>query len=606
MNAQHIATTLEAAVQKLRAGRPDEAHELLHAALATAPKDPDLLHLAGVAARQLGRPAEAITLMRQSLSIRPKQPHVLLNLGNALRAAHELDPAQKAYEEALAVQPALADAALGLGLVLHTKGESTTAVTMLRRAVQLAPASAAAQEALGIALTQAGHAEDALISLEEARRLAPNNASVPHNAGIALEALKRDRDALVSYQAAVALAPQQAMSWFAIGNLQRRLGEFEASIAAYRRAIEIAPGMLDAHAAINETIWQAGAEGYLGSFPYAISRMPEDASVRRAYADQLNRVRLFQEAEAQARAALALAPDEAGALDALGSALLGQARVAEAIAAYRHAAAAAASDIRLRGRYVEALVRGGELGPAHDELTRLLVAAPHDQENLARMTILQRLLGEAAAYRRLADYASLTSALEVAPPEGYRDVAAFHADLAPYLLSKHQAKQHPTDQTLRGGTQTLGALFADPHPLIQGLRASLLSALQRFVEGLPEDRAHPFLGRKSSRLKFAGSWSVRLACDGFHTNHIHPAGWISSAYYIHLPQSVNAPESRQGWFKLGETNPDTSPALPVEKWVQPREGHLVLFPSYFWHGTEAFHDADERLTVAFDVIPDAG
>jgi len=32
---------------------------------------------------------------------------------------------------------------------------------------------------------------------------------------------------------------------------------------------------------------------------------------------------------------------------------------------------------------------------------------------------------------------------------------------------------------------------------------------------------------------------------------------------------------------------------------------LVLFPSYMWHGTIPFHDAQARTTIAFDVVPKA-
>ena len=32
-------------------------------------------------------------------------------------------------------------------------------------------------------------------------------------------------------------------------------------------------------------------------------------------------------------------------------------------------------------------------------------------------------------------------------------------------------------------------------------------------------------------------------------------------------------------------------------------GRLVLFPSYMWHGTIPFHDAQPRTTIAFDVVP---
>jgi len=37
--------------------------------------------------------------------------------------------------------------------------------------------------------------------------------------------------------------------------------------------------------------------------------------------------------------------------------------------------------------------------------------------------------------------------------------------------------------------------------------------------------------------------------------------------------------------------------------VRPAVGTLVLFPSYFWHGTVPFSGAPARLTVAFDAVP---
>jgi hypothetical protein len=50
----------------------------------------------------------------------------------------------------------------------------------------------------------------------------------------------------------------------------------------------------------------------------------------------------------------------------------------------------------------------------------------------------------------------------------------------------------------------------------------------------------------------------------------------------------------------------TTPTLDAELSVRPELGLLVLFPSYFWHGTLPFHSEQPRLTVAFDVVPDLG
>lgn len=598
-----LAPTLQAAAEHLRAGRISQAEALLAPHLATGSKDPELYNLAAAVARQARRLADAVALWRRSLVLRSGQPHVHASLGHALRALGDLAGAKRAYEQAVGLSPAPPDAFLGLGLVLETLGQPGEALVALERAVAAAPSNGPAQEALGSLLNRLGRPEEGLQHLDAALRLSPASPTLPHNRGVALEALKRDADAAAAFSEAVTRLPREPAAWFGLANSRRRLGDMGGAIQAYRQALDLAPSFLDAHAELNETIWQAGEGGYLASYPMAIQRLPQTPDLRQAFAGQLNRVRRYDEAEAQARAALQLQPHNAKSLDMLSQALVGQRRFEEAIQSFERAQSLAEGDVRIAGRLAEALLSAGAADRAHDVLQRTLSVAPHDQENLARLTIALRLLGEQQAHAALVDYDRLARPVLVPPPEGFKDTAAFHAALAPYLMQKHLAKQHPTDQTVRGGTQTLGALFDDPDPLIVQLRQRLQEAVEKFVADLPEDRRHPFLSRKSSALRFAGSWSVILRRGGFHTNHIHPEGWISSAYYINVPPEAATSADRQGWFKLGETNPDTSPALAAERWIQPVEGSLVLFPSYFWHGTQAFQEGDTRLTVAFDIVP---
>ena len=40
------------------------------------------------------------------------------------------------------------------------------------------------------------------------------------------------------------------------------------------------------------------------------------------------------------------------------------------------------------------------------------------------------------------------------------------------------------------------------------------------------------------------------------------------------------------------------------KAVRPEEGLLLLFPSYFYHGTVPFEAAEPRISIAFDVLPE--
>lgn len=181
------------------------------------------------------------------------------------------------------------------------------------------------------------------------------------------------------------------------------------------------------------------------------------------------------------------------------------------------------------------------------------------------------------------------------------------AELADHLRGLHFATAAPLDQSVRGGTQTDGNLLLRAEPLIRGLRERLLAIVQRHIAQLPSPEAgHPTLPLSRAPVRIAGAWSVRLEDAGFHTDHVHPQGWFSSALYIALPETLGhgadkdgGTSDHAGWLSLGEAR-DLVPGLAPLRLIAPQPGRLVLFPSTMWHGTRPF-SAGERLTVAFDI-----
>jgi hypothetical protein len=248
--------------------------------------------------------------------------------------------------------------------------------------------------------------------------------------------------------------------------------------------------------------------------------------------------------------------------------------------------------------HVRHLLRSGAPDLAAQRSLELLERQPFDQLALAHLGIAWRLTGDAREHW-LCDYERFVCDLPLEIEPSVLD------ELKTTLNALHIAQREPVDQSLRGGTQTAGVLFGRREPVIRALRDACANAIARYVATLPDDAQHPFLRRKSPRIGFAGSWSVRLRSSGRHANHFHQEGWISSAFYVQLPPSM-LDESRsrtQGWIQFGAPPEELGLDLPPRRLVRPRVGRLVLFPSYFWHGTVPFEDTMPRLTVAFDAVP---
>lgn len=171
--------------------------------------------------------------------------------------------------------------------------------------------------------------------------------------------------------------------------------------------------------------------------------------------------------------------------------------------------------------------------------------------------------------------------------------------LAERLRLIHARSGQFADQSVKGGTQTDGPLFARIEPEIVAIRQLIVDSLAKHLAGLPtQDPFHPQLAPRRDRpVRFAGSWSVRLEGQGFHRVHHHPQGWFSAVFYVAVPDSL---EQREGQLVLGGSPQELGLDLEPFQYVEPRAGRLVIFPSTLWHATEPFRSG-ERMTISFDL-----
>jgi hypothetical protein len=134
------------------------------------------------------------------------------------------------------------------------------------------------------------------------------------------------------------------------------------------------------------------------------------------------------------------------------------------------------------------------------------------------------------------------------------------------------------------------------------IRARACAAIREYIDGMPAfEPGHPFLAAARDRIRFSGSWSVRLKGNGVHVSHTRPKGWISSALYVSVPNLEERGPAPAGWIRFGKPPPALGLNLEPYMELEPKPGHLVLFPSTMWHETIPFADG-ERLVIAFDVM----
>ncbi len=174
-------------------------------------------------------------------------------------------------------------------------------------------------------------------------------------------------------------------------------------------------------------------------------------------------------------------------------------------------------------------------------------------------------------------------------------------ELAAVLRSLHRMKAPYPEQSVRGGTQTDRQLIFHPHPAIQAARAKFTAAVEDYIQALPDiEPSHPLASGNRANIAFEGSWSVRLMGAGYHASHTHSLAWLSSAFYVALPDAAEMGIAPAGWLSLGTPPPELNLNLKPYGQIAPVPGRLAIFPSTMWHSTEPF-EAGERLTMAFDV-----
>ncbi len=603
---QDAQALVSAAITAHRTGNVALAEQLLEQALTTEPTNADAMQLLGLIAKGKGDLKSAEAWMRKSLAADGKQAHVHHNLGNLLKGRLALDEALACYAEAARLKPDYVDALVQQGELLMALKRWPEAEKPLKKAIGLAPDAVGAVAAWADWHTYKGDNAGAERILRAALAKQPGNPFFSNNLGMLLSSQMRYEEALPLMMGLITSMADRPEVFLNIANTLVGLGRFNEAVNHYLKAISLNPRSNFAHENVNNVLWQMGRGADVGkSYDFARQAIPGDPDIHEMAAEGLMVFSRYDEAEADLKEAARLRPNTPGQYRLWTALRLGQMRPDEAMAIAKAGLQHMPEEHDLLRKLTEAALLANQPAEAFDAACRIAALDPYDQHAAAYMATALRLMGRDDEAHQIYDYERFVHQVELPVPAGHADLGAYHQALADALDALHHAQHEPIYQTLRNGTQTHEDLFTRPNldQTVVALGEQVIAAARSFIDGLPDQPNHPFAGRKGSAMEWSGSWSVRLRGGGFHTDHIHPKGWISGVYYVDTPDCLADEEAKPGWIKFGEYSRPVGPSLPWEKAVRPRPGLLVLFPSYMWHGTLPTSGDQQRLTVAFDIAP---
>lgn len=593
---------LSQAVTLLNAGQTAQALALLQALQEPLADSADFWQLLALAYKGEALFAEAEQAFHQSIAL-AEQPHVLTNLANFYRQRNDHHRALPLYDRALVLQPTNRAAQINRGHCLRDLQDYAAAELAFTQVLALAPDNLNAQLGLAQVLQQLGRQAEALDLFNNILASHPEHVAALNGLGISLKVLGYLDDAVQALMRASRLTPKSPE---VIGNLASALAladREEEAVAAYQQAIDLDPDNLELHEWYNGYLGVIAHSDYLNSIRRVLAARPSDA----AFAASLARKLLLNNQGRQALTVLAQArpgtSDPATVLREMSHVQRELGEFDVAVSASREALAINPERPDLQLELATAIMAAGaDYAEAHKLLERLVNEFPLEQSFWAHYATALRYTQRVADHDWLIDPERLINVRHVVAPADFSARGEFVAYLRDNLKLLHTTRRHPVEQSMVAGTQTLDDLLSRRDRFIDHLRDALFAQLQDIVAGLPKDPTHPLLGRNSGDIAFSDSWSVLLHAHGYHKNHYHSAGWLSSAFYLVVPDAVNKGE-REGWIKFGEPGFRAREPLGPLHWVKPEEGALVVFPSYLWHGTVPLTTATERMTVGYDVLP---
>lgn len=176
--------------------------------------------------------------------------------------------------------------------------------------------------------------------------------------------------------------------------------------------------------------------------------------------------------------------------------------------------------------------------------------------------------------------------------------------LAEVILNHPALQVSHGDRPTQGANRRLDAVASRDESELRAIVSAIRGRLDAYAAAR-RDISHPLMSQMPGAAVLQG-WALATSGDGHEARHIHPRSWITAVYYVRVPKMKrDGEEPPPGSIIFGPWPADTQPCanrFPAWHFV-PREGMLLIFPSFMAHSTVPAGVDELRLCVTLDVMP---
>jgi tetratricopeptide (TPR) repeat protein len=516
----------------------------------------------------------------------------LYNIQGAANAGlGQFDAAIENYKQALKIKPDYADSHNNMGAALQNKNDFKAAISCYRQALKIKPDYAEAYNNMGVALKDEGDLETALESYTKAIKIRPDYAEAYNNKGILLQDKGDLNGAIESYKKALNINPNYAEAYNNMGSAFNSKGKLEAALENHKKALKIKPDYAEAYNNMGVALkGQGDLEAALANFSKAIKFRPDYAEAYTNLGGTLHDKGDLKPAIDSYKKALKINPNYAEAHYNLGKLLLESHHYEQAAHHFKLSDFEKSKHYLLRCLYLQ-----DKRSLFYDHLDDLI-----DQGEIHPM------IGSLSCRAEL-NYGIERPNLFCKNPLNYvskidlsdqYDFGKIFVKTSRIILNDNRILKK-RQELLTNGMQTAGNIFSLEPNLTKDIENTIRLEIDKYQTNYRDSKEGLITHWPRDYSLFG--WLVSMTSGGQLQPHMHESGWISGSIYINVPEKSKVDSGNL--VVCIEEQQLAGAHKGQEKSIDVVTGSLCLFPASLLHYTIPFESNEERIVLAFDVVP---